>query len=194
MAIAPWQDNNSAATTSNPHTNGTDVCQPRNHGGGRQEPNGRAFAQSAGSKIEIVANTAKAGASLRIAGSLPQRVGTPLRVAAVAAGRSRLERIAVAPRRRRGDHQKAGTLLIARDHRGSNAVAGAAALAMANLGVVVTPELLQRVAAMPVTRKHTAWGFRRRAALANMVIPREQQCYPRSALPASKFEHGEESR
>jgi hypothetical protein len=30
-------------------------------------------------------------------------------------------------------------------------------------------------------------------ALANMVIPREQQCYPRSALPASKFEQGEES-
>jgi hypothetical protein len=23
---------------------------------------------------------------------------------------------------------------------------------------------------MPATRKHTAWGFRRRAALANMVI------------------------
>jgi hypothetical protein len=36
--------------------------------------------------------------------------------------------------------------------------------------------------------------FRRRAALANMVIPREQQCYPRSALPASKFEQGGESR
>jgi hypothetical protein len=45
---------------------------------------------------------------------------------------------------------------------------------------LVTSELLQRVAAMPATRKHT--GFRRRAALANMVISREQQCYPRSAL------------
>jgi hypothetical protein len=57
--------------------------------------------------------------------------------------------------------------------------------------VVVTPELLQRVAAMPATRRHTAWGFRRRAALANMVIPREQQCYPRSVLPAEKFQqHG----
>jgi hypothetical protein len=28
---------------------------------------------------------------------------------------------------------------------------------------------------MPPTRKYTAWGSRRRAALANMVIPREQQ-------------------
>jgi hypothetical protein len=60
-------------------------------------------------------------------------------------------------------------------------------------GVVVTSELLQRVAAMPATRKHSAWGFRGRAALANMVIAR-QQCYPRSALPASKFEQGGESR
>ena len=75
----------------------------------------------------------------------------------------------------------------------ANAVAGAAALALGHQGVVVTSELLRRVAAMPATRKHTAWGFRRRAALANMVIPREQQCYPRSALPASKFEQGEES-
>jgi hypothetical protein len=57
---------------------------------------------------------------------------------------------------------------------------GAVALALGHQGVVVTSELLQRVAAMPVTRKHTAWGFRRRAALANMVIPREQQCYPSS--------------
>jgi hypothetical protein len=56
---------------------------------------------------------------------------------------------------------------------------------------VVTRELLQRVAALPVTRRHTAWGFRRRGALANMVIPREQQCYPRSALPAEKFQQRE---
>src|SRR6516165_10171180 len=76
----------------------------------------------------------------------------------------------------------------------ANAVAGAAALALGHQGVVVTSELLRRVMSMPVNRKHTAWGFRRRAALANMVIPREQQCYPRSALPASKFEQGEESR
>jgi hypothetical protein len=76
----------------------------------------------------------------------------------------------------------------------ANAVAGAAALALGHQGVVVTSELLRRVAAMPATRRHTAWGFRRRAALANTVIPREQQCYPRSALPASKFEQGEESR
>ena len=76
----------------------------------------------------------------------------------------------------------------------ANAVAGAAALALGHQGIVVTSELLQRVAAMPATRRHTAWSFRRRAALANMVIPREQQCYPRSALPASKFEQGGESR
>ena len=59
----------------------------------------------------------------------------------------------------------------------ANAVAGAAALALANQGVHVSPELLQRVLSMPVNpaRKHTAWGFRRRAALANMVIPRERQ-------------------
>ena len=56
-------------------------------------------------------------------------------------------------------------------------------------GVVVTPELLQRVAAMPATRRHTAWGFRWRAALANMIVPREQQCYPRSVPPAEKFQH-----
>jgi hypothetical protein len=75
-----------------------------------------------------------------------------------------------------------------------NSVADAAALALGHQGVVVTSELLRRVAAMPATRRHTAWSFRRRAALANMVIPREQQCYPRSALPASKFEQGGESR
>jgi hypothetical protein len=41
---------------------------------------------------------------------------------------------------------------------------------------------------MPATRKHTAWGFRRRAALANYTIPAERQCYPRSVLPAEKFQ------
>ena len=76
-----------------------------------------------------------------------------------------------------------------------NSVAGAVALALGHQGVVVTSELLKRVAAMPPTRKYTAWGFRRRAALANMVIPREQQCYPRSVLPAEKFQQREgESR
>ena len=60
--------------------------------------------------------------------------------------------------------------------------------------IELPPELLQRVAAMPAARKYTAWGFRRRAALANMAIPREQQCYPRSVLPAEKFEKGGESR
>ena len=52
--------------------------------------------------------------------------------------------------------------------------------------VVVTPELLRRVAAMPATR-----GFRRRAALASFLIPREQQCYPRSVLPVEKFQRQE---
>ena len=61
-------------------------------------------------------------------------------------------------------------------------------------GVVVTRELLQRVAAMPATRKHTAWGFRRRAALANMVLPREQQCYPRSVLPVEKLQQEEDQQ
>jgi len=55
-----------------------------------------------------------------------------------------------------------------------NSVADAAALALGHQGVVVTSELLRRVAAMPATRKHTAWGFRRRAALANYTIPRER--------------------
>jgi hypothetical protein len=59
---------------------------------------------------------------------------------------------------------------------------------------VVTSELLRRVAAMPATRKYTAWGFRRRAALASFLIPREKQCYPRSVLPPEKFEKGGESR
>jgi len=73
-----------------------------------------------------------------------------------------------------------------------NSVAGAAALALGHQGAVVTSELLRRVATMPVTR--TQPPFRRRAALANYAVPREQQCYPRSAQPASKFEQGGESR
>jgi hypothetical protein len=55
--------------------------------------------------------------------------------------------------------------------------------------MVVSRELLQRVMQMPINphRRYSAWGFQKRqdfANLANMVIPREQQCYPRSALPA----------
>jgi hypothetical protein len=46
----------------------------------------------------------------------------------------------------------------------------------------------------PPWRKYTARGFRRRAALTNMIIPREQQCYPRSVLPADKSEKEGESR
>jgi hypothetical protein len=60
----------------------------------------------------------------------------------------------------------------------ANAVAGAAALAMANQGVHVTPELLQRVMSMPPNpaRRYSAWGLRKRAAAMNMIIPRGQQC------------------
>jgi hypothetical protein len=54
---------------------------------------------------------------------------------------------------------------------------------------VVTNDLLARAMAMPVARGRecTAWGFNKRAALAHMLIPREKQCYPRSALPAERF-------
>jgi hypothetical protein len=67
----------------------------------------------------------------------------------------------------------------------ANAVAGAAALAIANVGVVVTNELLQRVVAMPARpgRSATAWGWQKKAALANFLIPPEERGYPRSMLP-----------
>jgi len=70
----------------------------------------------------------------------------------------------------------------------ADSVAGAAALALGHQGVVVTSELLARVMSMPVNpaRKHTAWGFRRRAALASFL-----QTYPRSVLPAEKFQQQE---
>ena len=70
----------------------------------------------------------------------------------------------------------------------ADSVAGAAALALGHQGVVVTSELLARVMSMPVNpaRKHTAWGFRRRAALASFL-----QTYPRSVLPAEKFQQEE---
>jgi hypothetical protein len=75
----------------------------------------------------------------------------------------------------------------------ANAVAGAAALALGHQGVVVTSELLQRVAAMPPTRKYTrgasAGGRRWRTC-----HPGEQQCYPRSVLPAEKFQQREEEQ
>ena len=77
----------------------------------------------------------------------------------------------------------------------ANCVAGAVSFALGHQGVVITSELLKRVAAMPVTRKHTAWGFRRRAALASFLIQREQQTYPRSVLPREKIQREEgESR
>jgi hypothetical protein len=71
----------------------------------------------------------------------------------------------------------------------ANAVAGAASLAIANQGVTVTPEMLQRVAAMEPNRHRsaTAWGWQKRAAMAGMLIPKEQQCYPASVLPAHRF-------
>ena len=67
----------------------------------------------------------------------------------------------------------------------ANAVAGAAALAIANVGVVVTNELLQRVVAMPARpgRSATAWGWQKKAALAQFLIPPEERGYPRSMLP-----------
>jgi hypothetical protein len=54
---------------------------------------------------------------------------------------------------RRGDPASAGHDDVC------NSVAGAASLAIANVGVTVSPELLQRVAAMPVNphRRHSAW-------------------------------------
>jgi hypothetical protein len=70
----------------------------------------------------------------------------------------------------------------------ANCVAGAAALAIANVGVHVSPELLARAMAMPVRPgcEHWAWDWRKRAAMAQL-IPREKQCYPASVLPAEKF-------
>jgi hypothetical protein len=67
----------------------------------------------------------------------------------------------------------------------ANAVAGAASLAIANVGVVVTNELLQRVVAMPVRRgrEATAWSWQKKAALAQFLIPPEERGYPRSMLP-----------
>jgi hypothetical protein len=75
----------------------------------------------------------------------------------------------------------------------ANSLAGAVSLALANLGVHVSAELLQRVMQMPVNphRANHAWGWRKRqglAVLANMIIPRDKQVMPASVLPASKFE------
>ena len=98
-----------------------------------------------------------------------------------------------------GDSGVRGILIYCANYHSSHSVAisgdgqaaarachATAALALGHQGVVVTSELLQRVAAMPATRKHTAWGFRRRAALASFL-----QTYPRSVLPAEKFQHEE---
>jgi hypothetical protein len=73
-----------------------------------------------------------------------------------------------------------------------NAVAGAACLAIQNVGVVVSAELLQRVMQMPVNphRANHAWGWRKRQGLAVLasMIPSEKRVMPASVLPASKFE------
>jgi hypothetical protein len=78
-----------------------------------------------------------------------------------------------------------------------NAVAGAASLAIGHQGVTVSPELLARALALPVNphRSHSAWSWQKRAGMAQQVhhlIPKEQQCYPRSVLPAHRFEPTEE--
>jgi hypothetical protein len=74
----------------------------------------------------------------------------------------------------------------------ANAVAGVAALAMANQGVVISKELLRRTLMLPPRpeRLHSAWSGRKRmAALAAVgAIPASQQSDPRGALAASKFQ------
>jgi hypothetical protein len=72
------------------------------------------------------------------------------------------------------------------------ALFGAMVLVNTHRPFIVTAELLQRVLAMPVNpaRRHSAWGFCRRAGLANManmVIPKERRGYPASVLPEHKF-------
>jgi hypothetical protein len=74
----------------------------------------------------------------------------------------------------------------------ANAVAGAAALAIANVGVVVTAELLARAMAMPPRpgREHFAWSFGQRARAAQQIaamIPDSKKCYPAGVLSADKF-------
>ena len=66
-----------------------------------------------------------------------------------------------------------------------NSVAGAAALAIANVGVVVSADLLMRVMAMPARpgRSATAWGWQKKAGMAHMLIPPEERGYPASMLP-----------
>jgi len=83
---------------------------------------------------------------------------------------------------RRGDPASAGHDDVC------NAVAGAVSLAIANVGVHVSPELLQRVAAMPPNphRRHTAWGFAKRAAFTQMIVPQEMRGYPSHILPAER--------
>jgi hypothetical protein len=73
-----------------------------------------------------------------------------------------------------------------------NSVAGAAALAIANVGVVVSADLLNRVLAMPVRpgSEHSAWSFTKRANMANLaslMIPDSKKCYSAGVLSADKF-------
>jgi hypothetical protein len=79
-----------------------------------------------------------------------------------------------------------------------NSAAGAASLAIANVGVHVSQELLQRVMAMPPNphRSCHVWGLRKRQRLAVLAssIPSEKQVMPASVLPASKFEQQGEER
>jgi hypothetical protein len=71
----------------------------------------------------------------------------------------------------------------------ANALFGALVLANTHRPFVITSELLQRVAMMEPNRHRgaTAWGWQKRAALAGMLIPKSQQCYPPSVLPAHRF-------
>jgi hypothetical protein len=70
----------------------------------------------------------------------------------------------------------------------ANAVAGAAALAIANVGVHVSPELLARALALPVARgrEHSAWGFQKRA-MALQMIPESRQFHAAGYVPAERL-------
>jgi len=74
-----------------------------------------------------------------------------------------------------------------------NSVAGAAALAIANQGVHVSPELLQKVLAMPPRRRDTAWGVERRIrtmAYLNQITPRGRKVgYPELMTSGEADDH-----
>jgi hypothetical protein len=61
-------------------------------------------------------------------------------------------------------------------------------LALGHHGVHVDADLLRRVAAMPPNphRRHTAWGFAKRAAFTQMIVPQEKRGYPSRILPAER--------